>query len=1232
MPHVGQNVFSKLIPEFFRNVSTEGEGACCLYIFQGFPQEFYKELQRVLPHMIEGVSEHYPSVEEFLGESRQLTRAFFDFRKSAWIYYEEFIVMRRTLRQFDEAAQIAVVYNDLFEYTYPLPLGEAVYSSLWSDQTSQEEQPVFNFYADCRKEAEFPLFSFVNCHFEEDTGRADIQEYGFYKTLHLISASDTSGEETRITRMELSRYAALLQNGKLRDCRYRVVGVLDRQSHCMQAMNTLGRFYHVSFEQEDEEDRSEEADRYLPIFQKYWGENKFFRLVKFYKDPSNLEDRTATEYVSQGIIISDILDQCRKAKAGSAYSDIVVTAPTGAGKSVLFQVPAIYLSEQDEPCVTIVISPLVVLMADQVRELEEKGIYYATFINSNITYEERQRRLRGIKEGAYSIVYLSPELLLAHNIQDLLGERSIGLMIVDEAHLVTSWGRDFRVDYWFLGNYLTGIRQNQSRHSAQMHFPVVCLTATAVYGGEDDVIADLQGSLHLNCEQRHMYIGYVVRDDIDFSIRSMQKGADREEKVNLVVKRIVSFVGCGAKTIIYFPYTSQIEDVYRKLAVQHENAAKRTVKYYGSMDSKEKQDSYESFLHGTSTVMLATKAFGMGVNIPDILNVYHYAPTGTLADYVQEIGRAARDLPKGHASIDFAAGDMNSVRILWGMSGLQQYQLKTMMKKLYIMYKRPTSPSAKKSRNLLIAADEFDFLFDGSNIDNAVKSGLMLLSADLYEKYRFKVITVRPKAMLTTQYIRIPPEVEGAFLRQYGDYCEKVNDVHTRLEYTPRISSPITVMREGNIYEVKLNRLWENGFDKMTFAQFKYKFFNGELFDGIFRDAVFCPNLRLVIHYTRGYEKAKEGMEEIARCLQESFSELKQRFGSRMFSFKEFKDIFNKNYGRRKPDDYIRLLLELFVGEAESDSAWDAPKGDWKFLIKRKRNTMGPIHAKNEVGYMILGGKNFFVGRTLMNYLKSVQPNANNGKDFVVYIPTLSASRRTYGERKLDYKQLLASIFQIFDLASYDVEGGRNPQIFVRINDPGKMEHLSRPEVFYQNNILTGINKRHKNGIKIMNGFMTKDFTTEDRWTIIEQYFLGNDEWVHSVLTSDAEKTDMISALTTEKPISDANVTAEKMIRIKGGNAVADMGVTNWGGLGSLLDLDLLTYEKEGLMLPSKINFQVEIGKQSYDGVFLWEQARTMVLSETISSAGVKKLEQEGWLVQFMGTENFKQMSEHMRG
>lgn len=1217
MSYARRNVFSQLIPVFFRNLKVEVEDGTTLYIFQGFPLTFYQELQKFLPHMIRGVHAHYPSAEEFLSESDELTRSFFTLTQSVWIYYEELIVMRQTLHKFSVPDHIVVVYNDVFDNSYPLPLGERDYSALQDDKIDQEELPLFHLYVDCPGDTRESLCSFIHCHSTSDVGREDVKEVGFYgmvDTKNALEPSNVPDDAIRITRMELPHYAERLQRGELENRTYRVVGMTDGQLKCIRAMNTLGGVYHVYFVGEAEGERSQEVYRYLPTFQKYWGAGSTFRSIKFYKDPLDPENYTETEDVSQGIIVSDILDQCEKAQIGRAYSDIIVTAPTGAGKSVLFQVPAIYLSEQSDPYVTIVISPLVVLMADQVRELEEKGIHYATFINSNITYEERQKRLSGIKAGTYSIVYLSPELLLAHSIQDLFGERNIGLMIVDEAHLVTSWGRDFRVDYWFLGSYITGVRQNQWQHSAQMQFPVVCLTATAVYGGDNDVIDDLQESLNLNCEQRHMYLGYVVRDNIDFSIRGLTKDTDSEAKVDIVAKRIADFVSRGEKTIVYFPYTRQIDEVYQKLTVRHEFASKRTTRYYGGMESKEKQAAYESFLCGESIVMLATKAFGMGVNIPDILNVYHYAPTGTLADYVQEIGRAARKLPQGHASIDFAVGDMKSVRRLWGMSSLRQYQLKSMMKKLYTLYAQSRNASGKRTRNLLIAADEFDFLFDSKDIDNAVKTGLMLLSTDLYRKYRFKVITMRPRVMLTMQYISIPPEVEKAFLRQYGDYCERVNDVYPRNEGLHR-TNPIAVSRTGGIYEVELNRLWERGFDTMTFAQFKYKFFNGELFGDVFHDVVFCPHLRLVIHYTNGYEKAQESMVMIAKCLQDSFSELKREYGARMFSFQEFKTVFNRYYGRRQPDEYIRLLLELFVGETESGSTWDPPKGDWKFLIKRKKDTSGKSKTGNEVGYMISGGKATSIGRKLEGYLQTARPNIN-GQDFVVYIPILSTGQEKPRMRKPDNNQFLASVLQIFDLASYEVEGGRNPQIFVRINDPGKLQQLSMPETKYRNTILEDINQRHENAIRIMNGFMTKSLTTERRWAIIEQYFLGKDEWVCDALISSAGTEVESVGSAVEKPHTGTNTPVK--VSIIGGNTPADMGVTGWRELGKLLTLDLSNYEKQGIPLPTKVNFQVEVGVHSYGGLFLWEQSRTMVLPERISNEDTKSLGQDHWCVQLL--------------
>ena len=139
----------------------------------------------------------------------------------------------------------------------------------------------------------------------------------------------------------------------------------------------------------------------------------------------------------------------------------------------------------------------------------------ATCINSSISYEARQQRINEIRSGKKSIVYLAPELLLATGLQTLLGERKIGLLVIDEAHTVTSWGRDFRSDYWFLGDFLKSVKKNGYA------FPVLCLTATAVYTGVDDVVNDTIAELDLNNPILHL--GNVKRKNIRFDISCRQK-------------------------------------------------------------------------------------------------------------------------------------------------------------------------------------------------------------------------------------------------------------------------------------------------------------------------------------------------------------------------------------------------------------------------------------------------------------------------------------------------------------------------------------------------------------------------------------------------------------------------------------------------------------------------------------------------------------------------------------
>ncbi|WP_223325093.1 DEAD/DEAH box helicase, partial [Streptococcus sanguinis] len=176
-----------------------------------------------------------------------------------------------------------------------------------------------------------------------------------------------------------------------------------------------------------------------------------------------------------------------KAQKEEQFRDIFVTAPTGAGKSVMFQIPAIYLAEKSD-LVTIVISPLIGLMNDQVNNIQSMTKLAET-INSDYTPSQKENVLEQIKNGDKSILYLSPETLLSNtDITNLIGDRKIGLLVVDEAHIVSTWGKSFRPDYWYLGEFISRLRKSEK---SNQNFPIATFTATATYGSKDNMYFDI---------------------------------------------------------------------------------------------------------------------------------------------------------------------------------------------------------------------------------------------------------------------------------------------------------------------------------------------------------------------------------------------------------------------------------------------------------------------------------------------------------------------------------------------------------------------------------------------------------------------------------------------------------------------------------------------------------------------------------------------------------------------
>lgn len=794
---------------------------------------------------------------------------------------------------------------------------------------------------------------------------------------------------------------------------------------------------------------SKSRDEFGQILQKYWQSNTF-RELTFYNDP----DKDSSKIVIiQNILVEEIVQEVEKAKNGSDFRDIFITAPTGAGKSLLFQIPAIFIAEEYQ-LVTIIVSPLKALMYDQVTSLKNKGIDISAYINSDITFIERERIIKEFKQGSKSILYLSPELLLSYDVRQFIGDRKLGLLVIDEAHLVTTWGRDFRVDYWYLGTYIKRLRKY-----LDSRFPTVALTATAVYSGQDDIAFSTIESLNMQLPILHM--GSARRDEIQFDIKKFDfTGSHEERKVEKTAELVINNIKNNIKTIVYFPWTNQVNQVMRYIPDDMKNKVGR---YYGDVDKTEKQIVIDKFQSGDKIIVLATKAFGMGIDVSDIQVIYHHAPSGTLADYVQEIGRVARDKEiKGKAMIDFNEKDLKFTKILIGLSAIRQYQVRFVLQKIYELYQ------LKKERQMLISVEDFAFIFSGqkNEIETKVKSALLLIEKDLQQKVRghYNLLWVRPKPLFSIVFACIPSSIEKHFLKKYGTFCKKI----TTLEENTRENIwESTIADAGNIYELCLDKIWERFFSNDSFPVIKRKFFNKELFTE-FKEQPY-PRYKLFLKLKKNPTITLLELEKYFAVLDKAFHDLT----GTSFTSETLKQYLSRGFNdeilsRRISNLIINLYATPYrIGESNSRLDFDT------FIQTRKDNSGKDI-------YNIIGNRYFQVKHWIIRKFNTMFLGDSN--IFCKYIAINDAED--------EYRIKLAFVIESFLLGNYELTGGQLSQIYIRIGDPYKISMFSA-DSHYSNSVLQDIEDRHSRSVITMSNFFNYRLSNSERWDYIENYFLG---------------------------------------------------------------------------------------------------------------------------------------------
>ena len=796
---------------------------------------------------------------------------------------------------------------------------------------------------------------------------------------------------------------------------------------------------------------------YAQFLKRYWHHESFLDFT-VYDIASLAEGRKSTYKISQERIIAELVEQVEAcAEFESSPRDLFVTAPTGAGKSAIFQIAAMYLAEH-HGLFTIVISPLVALMNDMVGSLKLKKYPAAETMTSETSQVEREKIMNDIAEGKCHMLFIAPEMLLARSsVEQLIGDRTIGMIVIDEAHIVTTWGKQFRPDYWFLGAHIAKLRKRQLQNKGRS-FIIAAFTATAIYRGVEDMYAETRDSLQMI--DPITYFGYVRRNDITIAIDRTDMNTG-DELLSKKFRQLEGVIGQARifdeKTLIYFPTVTLIDQFYEYLH-SHQNAA-CAVRYYGPLDKDLKREAYENFKASpvplARPIMLATKAFGMGIDIGDIKNIVHFAPTGGVCDYVQEIGRAARrpDIT-GEAIYFYDRRDFKFINRLHGLSGIKKYQIVEIVKKIYALHCRAIQSNGnsfvtKKRNAMLIDAENFSYLFNdprGFDVDNAVskvKTALLLLQKDFEAKVSFPPLVVRPVPLFSSGFFKISPLIQRRLLSDFPNCLTEINS-------------------SKKICRVKLGDIWNRNYRNVSFPQFKYLLYSRSKDFEFNQRYSMTPALRIDIKLASDFLNKfrtawsvvkKIIFDSIRRSAQLSFGDIAERLEARL-TIKKYKAQSNSEVLLASIAVYENLYR---TGIAEPrPGAADGLKYQFKAGIKKYFDWIERLFNR------------------IVNELESEQL-------FVV---------NTSGNDIKEYGTVLG-VLESFDVLTFKMLGGAGSQLYIYINQYRYLKSIVDDPTSYKNRLLEAISYRHRLNVEMLTYIYENDFDSDRVWDVLEDYFLG---------------------------------------------------------------------------------------------------------------------------------------------
>ena len=407
--------------------------------------------------------------------------------------------------------------------------------------------------------------------------------------------------------------------------------------------------------------------------------------------------------------------------------------PTGGGKSLTFQLPAL-MAGRAVHGLTVVISPLQSLMKDQVDNLADRGITDAVTINGLLDPITRLLSIQRVQDGEASILYIAPEMLRSKTIEKILMARHIVRFVIDEAHCFSSWGQDFRVDYLYICKF---IREYQQKKGCKYPIAISCFTATAKQKVIQDICDYFKQTLNLNLE---LFASKASRTNLRYSVIH----AETEDDKYLKLRQLVAESDCP--TIVYVSRTKRTKTLAEKLT----RDGYKALAFNGKMDADEKISNQDAFMNDNVRIIVATSAFGMGVDKKDVGLVIHYDISDSLENYVQEAGRAGRD-PNLDARcyVLYSDNDLDKHFILLNQTKLSISEIQQVWKAVKSMTKQRSrvccsaleiarqagwddsvSDIETRVRTALSALEQSGYLERGNNVPHVYATGITVKNVE----------------------------------------------------------------------------------------------------------------------------------------------------------------------------------------------------------------------------------------------------------------------------------------------------------------------------------------------------------------------------------------------------------------------------------------------------------------------------------------------------------------------